>query len=84
MSHELRSEVHGRGLRAIPGELSGGGRCTSSAVARCVTPGEILGERLSAGHTVECVHGSQRDFIAAGILQHVLEDIGHGSGVGVI
>ena len=45
---------------------------------------KVLGKRLSAGHTVECVHGSQGNFITARILQHVLEDVGHGSGVGVI
>ena len=49
-----------------------------------MTTREIFGERLSARHAVECVHGSQRNLIAARILQHVLENVGHGSGIGVI
>lgn len=46
--------------------------------------GKVLREGLSAGHAVECVHGSQRNFITARILQHVLENVGHGGGVCVV
>jgi hypothetical protein len=49
-----------------------------------VATGEILRERLGARYTVEGVHGSQRDFVAAGILQHVLKDVGHGGGICVV
>ena len=58
VGHEVRREGHGRRLGPIPGKLPGNRRCAAGAVARSVATGQILGKRLSAGHTVQCVHGS--------------------------
>lgn len=71
----------------LGGEAQGGGLGTGPHLARYgrgvlrLGAGEVLGERLRAWHTVECVHGAQGDFVGARVLQDVLENVGHGGDI---
>lgn len=75
MVHELCREAQGGGLGTCP-HLSRYRR----GVLR-LGAGEILGKRLRAWHTVECVHGAQGNFVGARVLQDVLQNVGHGGDI---